>query len=361
MTQTVAFIDNLIVQKHIPYVDVACFCDHKPVFRHFSGEGICGKELLNMFSCSKPVTVTAALRLMEQGALKLDDPVARFFPSATHAVYRTENGQLLPIKQAMTVRHLFTMTAGLDYNYTPSAVQQLLEKDPLQANTQQILDGYLRSPLQFSPGEKFRYSLCHDVLAGVVEVVSGMRFSKFVEQEIFVPLEMHDSTFNNHPCRPALKMYKYEVGHILPTEGFMPVTPHYESGGAGLCSTVEDYCKFADALACDGTASNGYQLLKPETVALMRTEQISGLSIQNEFTCVQGGDYSYGLGVRVRTKDTGWGLTPGEFGWDGAAGSYLMIDPNRHISVVMGMHLRGWPKCFRGDHLRIVQSLYNEL
>lgn len=357
--QTANLIDSLLEDKHIPYMDVVCMQDHRQLFRHFSGDGINGKEMLNMFSCSKPVTVTAALRLMEQGAFKLDDPVARFFPSAAEAVYSAHEG-LLPIKQAMTLRHLFTMTAGFDYNYTPPAVKTVLESNPC-ASTRQVVDGLLRNPLQFSPGENFRYSLCHDVLAGVIEVASGMQFSDFVKQEIFTPLEMTESTFNNRPSRPVLAMFKHERGQTLPAEGFVPVTPNYESGGAGLCSTVEDYCKFADALACEGTAANGYRLLKPETVALMRTEQITGLSIQNEFTCVQGGDYSYGLGVRVRKKDTGWGLDAGEFGWDGAAGSYLLVDPNRHISVVMGMHLCGWPKCFTGDHLQIVQALYSEI
>ena len=92
----------------------------------------------------------------------------------------------------------------------------------------------------------------------------------------------------------------------------------------------------------------------------LATEQVKNISVQNTFTCVQGEDYGYGLGVRVRQSPTAWGLPVGEFGWDGAAGSYVMVDPERKISVFIGMHVRNWPEVFTGKHLEIVEAIYKE-
>ena len=138
-------------------------------------------------------------------------------------------------------------------------------------------------------------------------------------------------------------------------------TPAYESGGAGLVSTVEDYIRFADALACGGVAANGYRVLRKETLAQLTSEQLKEISISNNFACVQGGDYGYGLGVRIRQKPTEWGLSKGEFGWDGAAGSYVMMDPEKKVSIFIGLHLRNWPVAFMGKHLQIVEKIYREL
>lgn len=116
-------------------------------------------------------------------------------------------------------------------------------------------------------------------------------------------------------------------------------TPAYESGGAGLVFTVEDYIRFADALACGGISANGYQVVKEETLQKLVSKQFKTISVNNGFTCVQGEDYGYGLGGRVRGKTTEWGLNKGEFGWDGAAGAYVMVDPEKKVSVFIGMHL----------------------
>ena len=99
-------------------------------------------------------------------------------------------------------------------------------------------------------------------------------------------------------------------------------------------------------------------MLREETVEKIRSIQVQGVSFQNSFTCVQGDEYGYGLGVRVRKKPTSWGLAEGEFGWDGAAGSYVMIDPQRQVSVFIGMHVRNWPEVFTEKHLQIVESIY---
>lgn len=353
------FVDDYRKEKQLHYIDVICVQNHEVKFRHFSGDGITGNEMLSMFSCSKPITVTAALRLYEQGLLGLDDPVAKYLPAAEYLVYR-EGDQILPVKQPLTVRHLFTMTGGFDYNFTPPAVQAILAENS-QANTQAVVEGYLHTPLQFSPGEEFAYSLCHDVLGAVMEVVSGKRLSEFINEEIFRPLSMDTAHYDYRPGEKLLDMYSCQQGKVDRGENYKPISPNFESGGAGLFCRVADYAKFADALACKGKAYNGYQVLKPETVELLRSEQVKNLQIQNEFTCAQGNDYSYGLGVRTRVRATDWGLEAGEFGWDGAAGSYVMIDPKQNISVFIGMHLRSWPRLVKGFHLEVVEKIYKEM
>ena len=124
---------------------------------------------------------------------------------------------------------------------------------------------------------------------------------------------------------------------------------------------MEDYAKFALAMANDGKGENGAQILKPETIKDIYSPVLASISVNNGFTCVQGKDYGYGLGVRTRIRETEWGLPKGEFGWDGAAGSYLMVDPVNKVTVVVGMHIRNWTPIFSGEHLKIVELIYKHI
>ena len=363
MTMTTQeFIEQLRQETGVPYIDVICKEKHETIFRYASGEGVTGKELLHMYSCSKVITAVAALRLVEEGKLSLEDKVCTYLPEIEQAFVVNENGEKRIVGQDMTVRHLFTMTAGFTYNLATEPIQQLIKESDGKAILREFIPKFVETPLSFVPGEKFQYSLCHDVLAAVVEVVSGKRFSAYIKETIFDPLGMSNSCFDNSE-EGVFEMYAASVtGEIsLHKDGklLMP-TKSYESGGAGLASTVEDYSLFAEALACGGKGKNGYQVIKEETLALLCTEQFKGLSLNNGFTCIQGDDYNYGLGVRVRCKDTDWGLEKGEFGWDGAAGSYVMVDPKREISVFIGMNVLNWPAVFMGKHLQIVEQIYKE-
>ena len=136
---------------------------------------------------------------------------------------------------------------------------------------------------------------------------------------------------------------------------------NYDSGGAGVLSTVEDYVKFAKMLALDGVSVDGKRIIGKESLELIRAPQCEKMGVQNAFTCIQGGEYSYGLGVRTRKNATEWGLPVGEYGWDGAASSYLMVDPVNGISIVMGMNMLDWPNNFEREHLRIVEKVYADL
>ena len=362
--KTRAYIDGLIESKGLPYIDVCAWQDHTPIFRHsYSAEGVVtGKEPLFLYSATKPITVACAMRLVEEGKLGLDEPLYKYVPAYAHARVKTSDGGTKPLEEPILIRHLFTMSAGLDYNLGMPAILDLKKQNPL-AGTVDFVNAFVSEPLQFPAGERFLYSLCHDVLGAVVEVVSGKRFADYARDTVFAPLGMPNTGFHLEDTREIARQYMAtQTGEIQEMDRINPFvfTRNYDSGGAGAVGCVDDYIRFADALACGGVGENGYRLLQEETVQKIREVQVQGVSFQNSFTCVQGDEYGYGLGVRVRKKPTAWGLDAGEFGWDGAAGTYLLIDPVKHISVVVGMHLRNWPVLFRGEHLRITERLYTD-
>ena len=128
-----------------------------------------------------------------------------------------------------------------------------------------------------------------------------------------------------------------------------------------MIGTVADYARFVVALANDGVGANGNRIISAESIRRMRQVEMCVDDLKSEFTCAQGADYSYGLGVRTRIRPTEWGLSVGEFGWDGAAGTYLMVDPVKNISVVVGMQVEGWTGIFLERHLELVKQIYQEL
>ena len=359
--KTKAYIDSLIKEKGIPYIDFCISVGKECVFRyHAAKDGkSTGKEKLWMFSATKPMTAVAAMRLVEEGRLSLDDEVAKYIPAFQNTYLQDGT----PTKNKMTVRQLFTMSAGLSYRALEEPYKSLIQRAGKDATAVEVFNQLAKAPLLFEPGERFEYSLCHDLLAAVVEVVTGKRFSEYLDELIFQPLGMSRTGFHSEGEEPLTPCYVAENGRIsgMPNENFFIFTDNYDSGGAGVISCVDDYAKFAKTLALGGVSEDGYRLIGEEALKQLRACQFENVNLQNSFTCVQGEDYGYGLGVRVRKKATEWGLSEGEFGWDGAAGTYLMVDPARQISVVIGMHLRNWPDVFAGEHLRLVQCAYEDL
>ena len=355
-------IEDIRKEVGVPYLDVVCYKDHKEIFRYLSGENTTGKERLYMYSCGKPITVVSALRLVEAHKLSLEDRVCDYLPEIKNAFIINANGEKECVGDKMLIRHLFTMTSGFTYDIYKPPVLQLMKESQGKATLRDFIAKFIETPLAFAPGAHYRYGISHDVLAAVIEVITGKKFSAYIKEVIFDPLQMNESRFDNLEEDMADVYMAYAVGDVRRIEEpkYLIPTPAYESGGAGLVSTVEDYIRFADALACGGVAANGYQVLGGETLRQLTSEQLKEISINNNFTCVQGGDYGYGLGVRIRQVATDWGLDKGEFGWDGAAGSYVMMDPKKKISIFIGVHLRNWPIVFKGKHLPIVEKIYKE-
>ena len=192
---------NTFPELGIPGVDCAVYVNHEPVFRHMAGYSdkeakipMKGNETYFIYSCSKPITCAAALTLLEDGKMLLTDPVSEYIPEFSEMFL--PNGE--KAKHPITIKHLFTMTAGLDYDLFAPEIQAVTEAKGENASTLDIVRAIAKRPISFEPGSRWQYSLCHDVLAGVAEVISGKQFSDFVQKKIFDPVGMTRSSY--HPC-----------------------------------------------------------------------------------------------------------------------------------------------------------------
>ena len=334
----------------IPLIDCIVYHRGKCVFRHMSGfsdeakqKPANGKELYNIYSCSKLITCTAALQLVERGDIQLDAPVYDYLPEFRKLTKRVGD-RIEPVKNTMTVRHLFSMTAGLTYATGTENLKRCYADTKGEMPTREVMKYLAQDPLAFEPGEGWLYSLCHDVLAAIVEVVSGVRFGEYVKKHIFDPVGMTRSTFllPDERLPEIAAQYKWlddEQKFVFVGPRITPykLGSRYESGGAGCVSTVEDYIAFLEALRA------GEMLLRRDTVKLMSTPQIPERFTQEAIPepprpfMVAG--YSYGLGVRCPKP----GVAKPDFGWGGAAGAYYAILPEAEATIFYAQHVRNSP------------------
>lgn len=379
---------DCFTQEGIPGVDCIITIDHREVFRYFAGfsdretgRKIDGSELYLIFSMTKMLTCTGVLQLYEQGKFQLDDPISKYLPAfsqmqLTVQTLDVESGAKVATGQSVgeytevtrdrwaknpiTVKHLLTMTAGLDYNLYAPGIRTAIEAG--KTTTQALAEAMAQTVLGFEPGTRFRYSLCHDVLGALIEVWSGLSFGEYMHKHIFAPLGMND-TFFGIPIEQQrmAKLYRFDENrNVLPTDLANPfmLADHYESGGAGLTSTTADYAIFLDALACDGTSKDGYQLLQPASVALMSQNHLTGQALEDFHALHEG--YGYGFGVRTHMDSSQSGsLSPlGEFGWDGAAGAFSLVDRKNKLSVSYFQHVHETGYAFQR---RLRNALYQDL
>lgn len=372
-TKLTAYLDSLI-DMGIPSVDMIVYRDHAPLYRHMAGwkdaekkVPLAGNETYCLYSCTKVFTSCAAMQLIEQGKLHLDDPVSLYLPAYANLTVKSEDGPR-PARRPMLVRHLMSMQSGLSYDAATPAVRQVIEATKGQATTRQLAEAKALDPLEFEPGTNFLYSLSHDVLAAVIEVASGMKFSEYLKKNIFDPLGLTTIGFQlketDHARQCAQYMYKGEKKTFDPIgneELPYRYTSNYESGGAGLISDLRDYSTFADAIACDGKSKDGYSILTPAMIQLWSANQLGPVSRKTFDVWARRG-YSYGLGVRTRvTLQEGGRGSIGEFGWDGAADSWVMIDPHLHLSAFFAMHVRGFPYAYDVIHPNLRNLIYEAL
>lgn len=295
-----------------------------------------------IFSASKVITCTAAMRLVEEGRLKLTDKVSDYLPAFGTLTVRQADGTVVPATEPMRIVHLFTMTGGMDYDLNAPEINDAIAAG--HTDTLRLCSAMANRPLWFEPGTHYRYSLCHDVLAAVIEVVTEMKFSDYLRELMFEPLGMTDTGF--HPSAEQLPRfaqafaYNNADGSIKPISignGRFALTPEYESGGAGLFTKVDDYIKVVTTLACDGTAPNGYVLLKPETIAEMEVNRLCPAAWK-DFVERRLFGYGWGLCGRVHVNPVrSLSLSSvGEFGWDGAQAAFTMVDRKTRTAFYFG-------------------------
>ncbi len=368
-------LNYLVDEVKTPSVDCIVYKNHELIYRHMTGKAdieenkaIKGDEIYIIYSMTKLLTCTSALQLYEQGRFSFDDPVSKYLPefekmritsdeldtsSSAKVASGSNMGEKLDIndngyaQNPITVMNLFTMTSGLDYNFTAPYIKEALSRG--KTSTRDLVGVIAQTVLGFEPGTRYRYSLSHDVLGALIEIWSGMSLGEYMKKNIFEPLGMKNTFFGVPKDEATLSkmIARYTFGNEGTPERVELKCPYnlsddYESGGAGLCSTTEDYALFLDAMACGGVGKNGSRILNEETVKLMATNHLSGKAIE-DFDQMRPG-YGYGLGVRVHiNKEKSGALSPlGEFGWDGAAGCYSMVDPENHISVTYFQQIHNW-------------------
>ncbi|NBD24927.1 serine hydrolase domain-containing protein [Paenibacillus glycinis] len=304
--------------------------------------------IYRIYSMTKVITCTAALMLYEQGRYLLNDPLEEYLPEFKNPqVYRyNEYGErtVSPASRSVLVKDLFTMTSGLTYGGTGTETERqtlaLMKNAVATMNMRELSKQLAAIPLAFDPGTHWKYGTSHDVLAALIEVLSGTTFGAYLQKEIFDPLGMNDTSFRIADDKRDRLCAMYDIADdgTLTVNDRMdaPYQPGcgYESGGGGLLSTIEDYSRFAQALSRGGEW-NGVRLLGPKTIQLMRTNHLDP-QLRKDFDWSQMSGYGYGLGVRVLMDPATGGNngTIGEFGWAGLAGSWTLIDPHEELSVV---------------------------
>lgn len=356
------FMDSL-TEWIIPGNSVVIYKDEKKVFEYSSGYSDLekkikktGEEQLYIYSCSKVATVTAALQLYEQGKFLLSDPLYEYLPEFKK-MYVKDGDRIKAAENPITIRDLFTMTAGLSYATNTPAFEKARKLTDGKMDTRTVIKCLAEEPLLFEPGARWNYSLCHDVLAVLAEVVSGMRFSEYMKKYIFEPLDMNNSYYHTPNDVIISPQYIYEIqdtknivelqqkehtsGVVKRAYGNELVFgENYDSGGAGIITTVDDYAKFAAALANSGTGLNNNRILSSATVKLMKTNQLNEAQRKTmNWRRLRG--YGYGLGVRtlIDKAESGSNSSIGEIGWGGAAGATIIADTEEKVALFYAHHM----------------------
>lgn len=297
--------------------------------------------IFRLMSMTKPVVAVAILMLVEEGTVKLGDPVSRFIPAlkdlqvaipadggpgASAAAPPARTAPVAP-RREITVRDLLTHTSGL--------------VGAVPVGDREALAGYVPRlasvPLDFQPGTRWAYSpqAGFDVLARIVEVASGQSFDALTRERIFVPLGMNDTSFD--PARGAGRvatLYRNTERGLVPAPNPRFMNGVHFSGAGGLLSTAEDYLAFAQALA-NGGAWKGVRLLSPRSIDLLRTALVTSA------TPGLPAGVGFGLGVRVLADPGARNslLSEGSFGWSGAFGTHFWVDPKEQIvGILMKQH-----------------------
>jgi CubicO group peptidase (beta-lactamase class C family) len=327
---------------------------------YFNAYGFADKEaaipmdrntIVRIFSMTKPITGAALMKLHEEGAFELDDPISRYAPEFSEMkVFSGVDGSgemaLEPAKRAITMRDLTRHTAGFANPDHPQLGELVLKADAM--NKENTLADMVKKlaaiPLSFHPGEQWSYGISVDVQAYLVERISGKPFDQYVRENILNPLEMSNTRY----VVPESEIQKLAALYVrgddeqiskVPFEMANEFNIHewpLKPGGFGLTSTLDDYMKFAQMLVNEGK-HNGVSILKEETVKLMATNHLSD-SVSERMWLPSKGQVGFGIDFAVRlrppaTSEENNGVV-GEFFWDGAATTLFWVDPKNELTAV---------------------------
>ncbi len=320
--------------------------------------------LVRIYSMTKPVTTVALMMLVERGLLRLDAPVAEIIPSfkEMYALIPEAVGtdQVEP-SSVPTLRQLLTHTSGLSYSFNPGILPKVMDEQgltfkPNQGELSVMVDALAALPLAFQPGSRWEYSVGIDVIGRVVEIVSGKTLERFFQDEIFEPLGMTETGFSApkgagdrfaslytplEGDAMALNAAKSgdETLRLVDQAGNSPFeNAVLYSGGGGLVSTIDDYCRFADMLRSGGMGVNG-RLLEADTIKLMMRNHLPGdiASMGPQSFAEQpmeGMGFGLGGAVMLDPVKARVAGSVGDFSWGGMASTFFWIDPVLDLTVI---------------------------
>lgn len=359
--------DHLLQQAvqagHVPGVVAAASSSQGTVYEAAFGERALGRGVAMtpdtvfwLASMTKPIVGAAAMQLVEQGKLTLDEPAAKFLPELAGVKLLTgwdSSGQ--PLLQApkaqITLRQLLTHTAGFtsDIWNVDSARYLKTMNLPRAGSGKKIA---LSVPLTFEPGTRWEYGINIDWVGQVVAAVSGMRLGEYIQKNIAEPLGMGSTGFKISPSMRSRLATVHQrdtlTGVLSPTSFEVSQDTEFDPGGGGLYSTAGDYLRFTRMILNQGRG-NGHQLLKPETVALMSKNamgplRVSLLRTQNPAASLDaeffpGIEKSWGLTFMINEQQAPTGRSTGSLAWAGLPNAFFWIDPKKDLAGVILMQL----------------------
>lgn len=307
-------------------------------------------------SMTKALTATAAMQLVEQGKLQLDEPISKVLPDlAAPQVLEGFNDKgepkLRPAKRPITLRQLLTHTAGFTYDFWDADTAKYVKYANLPGITT-CKNAALRTPLAFDPGERWEYGINLDYAGKAVEVVSGQNLAVYLREHLFQPLGMKDTDFIIGPDQKNRLVSVHARGAdggLAPIEFGIPQEPEFFMGGGGLYGTGRDYLAFLQMLM-HGGEFNGARILRPETVAQMSKNNIGDINISRVVLkttaptatpdvdmgqLFPGQDVKWGLSFLINPQQGPAGRSGGSLTWAGLANTYFWVDPSKRVAGVI--------------------------
>jgi CubicO group peptidase (beta-lactamase class C family) len=323
-----------------------------------AGEAMTADTIFRLYSMTKPIVCVAFMTLLEEARFRLIEPVAKYIPAFGAVKVMEADGSLVAPVRPILLRDLMTHMSGLTYHFvedspfgkTYSEAKIFDAKCPLEA----AIDDLARLPLAFQPGSRWRYSVGIDVVARVIEVISGRPLGVFLRERLFEPLGMADTAFGVPPekrnrlaamygrpeaggggtMRTALEAWAKGVNNRLDVSKSYPVdSPDvFARGGHGLFGAIGDYFRFAQMLA-NGGELDGERILGRKTLELMHSNFVPAALLPLDIGGLPLPGYGFGLGSRVLldVAQSGAPGSAGEFGWSGAAKTTYWVDPKEQL------------------------------
>ena len=314
--------------------------------------------IFRIYSMTKPIVSVATMSMVEDGLIKLDDPVSKFIPEfAELKVIDETTGEISRSDTAMTVQHLLTQESGLiqEFFSPDSKLGKLYGANVSSVgNTAlQLAQSLGKLPVYFEPGSKWHYGHSTDVLGAVLEVAAGKPLDELLRERIFDPLGMDDTSF----YVPAAKAYRI-AEPIHGEMGDNTMVRPMLSGGGGLNSSTENYVRFAQMLL-NGGVYHGARIIEEDTLELM-TRKYIGAEVSREFF-FYGDRGDWGLGFHLQPTDGSNADGPHNFGWQGIGGTIFIVDPNKDFFMIYMEQKRGGPRGSQFNNNVAQQVIYSAM